>query len=228
MAQAPSSGSPPDEGFRRRPIFPGCSISTTVGRRGTLGCFLSDGDGRTVLLTNFHVLGDFLNHEDVWVIQPAVDDGGQMTHKDRIARFSARDHAFGDGVDAAFAPVDDGVALLWEPPGGAWPSPLIGIRAWKKGDLLIKFGRTTLRTWGRVVQADHIDIAMGTGPPTRIDGFSIEPLPGAGPLSDSGDSGAVWVDENGQAVGLHVGGNSQRAIACDFGLVLDRLGLRLP
>jgi hypothetical protein len=65
--------------------------------------------------------------------------------------------------------------------------------------------------------------------------FRVIPRPGAGDIeiSQGGDSGAIWVDENsGKGIGLHfageIGGNPEQALAHALPQVLQYLNVQLP
>lgn len=200
---------------RVRPALGGYSIGHSAVKGGSVGCLVSDRNepDQVFVLSNSHVLaksgtaklGDS-------VLQPSSRDGG--TAKDMIANlakwvpfdFSAM---FVNKVDAAIAgPVTNAeflseIALLNLRPAGLRSSVQIGTR-------IQKVGRTTRHTFGTVKDIDfRTEIAY--------------PKPGGGigrarftdqvlctRYSASGDSGALVLDEEGLAVGLHVGGTRRR------------------
>jgi hypothetical protein len=105
---------------------------------------------------------------------------------------------------------------------------LRGVRPPALGDVLVKVGRTTGLTRGRV---DGIGTHGGTA-------YSLRLVPTAGspgPICLDGDSGAVWYDAaTALAVGLHCRGPAFReshasyAVASAMTQVFAQLRLRMP
>ena len=118
------------------------------------------------------------------------------------------------------------------------------------GATVVKVGRTTGKTFGRVVGV-HTDFPClgdpsvpGSANFTAHNGLEIEFLPTSGApqnckghtwFAETGDSGSIVVDEQGAVVGiisqvpdpLHAGPNDT-AIACHIVPVLDQLGICIP
>jgi len=110
------------------------------------------------------------------------------------------------------------------------------------GELLVKSGRTTGQTEGRVdgegTYFINYDVRPGVQRRIGIRGFKLvakEPNnPGDVEISSGGDSGSLWYHESsGDAIGLHFAGEisadprHEHAIACNLSRVLERLNVRL-
>jgi hypothetical protein len=201
------------------PVLIGSSVSHVDVTAGTVGAFASKG-GKRYLLSNNHVLADEDRADpgDV-IVQPARQDGG-MRSRNRIAQFSEAvplSPTQLNFIDAALAELDDGVEidprLLREIDGGADRALNgVGPRELAKGTTVFKIGRTTGATEGKVVAFDIRNVVVGYETGNRRFGGLIE-IESADnrAFSDGGDSGALVVDEQMQAVGLLLGGTEQGA-----------------
>lgn len=183
------------------PLRPGVSISHERGSFGTLGMFVRGRSGADAnvlyLLSADHVLAEPGNAgpgDDV--VQPGADDGG--TGADAIAQLARRSQTF----DAAIARVGgargvDNAAFDATTTIADGDFPFIG-------QVLEKSGATTGVTQAQV---DGIGFFEGLGA-----GMHLVPLAADiddVPISDLGDSGAVWYDPStARAIGLHVRGNA--------------------
>jgi endonuclease G len=209
----------------------GVSVSNPYTSAGTLGALVVDIDtGREMVLSNWHVLGGMTDTEagtPIW--QPGSIDGGTAQHKiGHLTRWTIGPY------DAAVALLDGSRNVEPITPDGRpiekSGDPMPGMTVWK-------YGRTSGYTKG------FIDGTHGTVPLTYPtlgatvvlqDIVRIIPLPGdRGEISEPGDSGAVWVDEeSGMAVGLHCAGETgfepEYALAHDIGPVLRTLFVRFP
>jgi hypothetical protein len=107
----------------------------------------------------------------------------------------------------------------------------------KNGDIIVKSGRTTHVTKGRVDGTGRYFINYSVGR-VGVDGFIIVPLDPKNPddveVSQGGDSGAVWIlDGSDTVVGLHFAGETdtrpseEHAIACFASKVFSRLSISL-
>lgn len=190
-----------------RPLAMGASCAHRFVPSGTLGCFVRrhDEPGSVYVLSNNHVLAreDLASKGDL-VLQPATDDGGQPpTHAAAAFTDAVELRAEHNVVDAAIAVVEENIAADIASLDGI--GPLSGVRQapLETGDPVHKVGRTTFTTSGRVrsVRLNNERIEF----PRRFRRFDeiieIEPGPDD-PFSADGDSGALVVDENHQAVGL--------------------------
>lgn len=215
--------------FTEMPL--GVSIGTRHTTAGTLGAkVIDEQDGAEMILTNWHVVGGSPDGEpDLPLWQPGRIDGG------------GQDDTVAVVVRSIIGPFDAAVARLT----GSRPlknetieghpidqpaTPSLGMMVWKSG-------RTTGYTEGFI---DGISMQLTltyptAGPRTLRQVFRVVPRPGAVAVevSEPGDSGAVWVDENtGKAVGLHFAGEAKDqpefALAHDMMAALRACQVRLP
>ena len=131
---------------RERPVGPGLSISSTKSTAGTVCCTVRDEAGERFLFTAYHVLVE----KGTPVIQPGGFDGGRET-EDRIGVVS-----FIPEIGAGTTPVRNGAGLIRLdaeievytdlPEFG----PFRGVADPQLGDVVVKYGRTTGLTRGRV------------------------------------------------------------------------------
>jgi hypothetical protein len=205
------------------PLQPGVSIARANGTAATLGATVQDTSGARCLLCAAHTLregGKFKKGDPI--VHPAPSDApGRFTV---VARYQSV-HL---GMDAGVARLEPGiaatnVALLSNVEIGVPAFPMIG-------DILEKSGRSTGVTQA-VVQG--IGTFIGLFP-----ALHLRPLSGSAsttPLSDLGDSGAIWYDVlTGAAKGLHSSGSGaapngdEYAIATIVASVVHDLKLTWP
>jgi endonuclease G len=184
------------------------------------------------LLSNWHVLADssFAAIGDE-IVQPGARDRGVLP-ADRIATL-ARVLLDVDG-DAAIAtvtgdrPVDPSILEL--------PKPVTSIGLPNVGDIVVKSGRSTSVTRGRVESFGRYFPVYRTRGRVGIDGFKIVTVTEGNPLNEEisgpGDSGAAWILENtGTMVGLNFAGErdpdprKEEALACFATRVFSRLSI---
>jgi endonuclease G len=193
---------------------------------GTLGGVVLDrATGDPMLLSNWHVfVADWSTRPGVAIYQPGRRDGG--TFQDLVARY-ARD-AMAVNLDAAVATTADSRRLSNEqfelgPVRGA-TAPALGMR-------VVKSGRQTGITYGEVTGIDGaVKLRYGFLDRVIRRVVTIEPIAGAGEVSDGGDSGALWLDASSYAcVALHFAGSDfpERALGMEIRPVLDALGVEL-
>jgi endonuclease G len=228
-------GATPGAG-RFSPLQPGISISHRLCPSGTLGLLVKDdlAEGELSVLTNWHILADssFANPGDP-ITQPSAMDGGRPPG-DTVAHLT-RSILDQDG-DAAIAklthnrPIDLTIRDL-----GAVART---IKDPVLGDIVVKSGRSTNVTKGRVEGRGVYFPIYRTKDRIGIAGFEIVPLDRSNPtniaLSANGDSGAVWLlEDSDTVVGLHFAGernvspDKEVAIACFATRVFSRLGISL-
>jgi endonuclease G len=151
-------------------------------------------------------------------------DGG--TSLDTVATLT-RD-AMSVNLDAAAASLNDSRRLVndqldLEPVAGVSPAEL--------GMQVVKSGRTSGVTYGRVTAVEGI-ARMRYGFLERIIRHivTIEPRLDFETVSAPGDSGSWWLDQvTGRAIGLHFAGSNfpERGLALDMPAVLDALNVDL-
>jgi hypothetical protein len=220
-------------------LSPGISVSHKLCPSGTLGLLVTDNaDGGLALLTNWHILADspFAVEGDP-ITQPSSMDGGKQP-QDTVA-FLGRSMLDQDG-DAALARLSGSRAtdLMIRDLGVVArrvADPVIG-------EILVKCGRSTNITHGRVEGRGVYFPIYRTKDRIGIEGFEIVPIDRGNPtnveLSTNGDSGAVWLRDdasvNGTVVGLHFAGErdaapeKEAAIVCFATRVFRRLNISLP
>lgn len=216
-------------------MMPGISVAHKSVSAGTLGAFVIDNiSGKHAILSNWHVLvGSSSAQPGDSITQPGSYDGGRAS-RDTVASLERMilDH---DG-DAAIAILN----------GKRLSNPLIyetnvflnGVNDPALGDILVKSGRTTGVTSGKVDGFGRYFINYSVGR-KGIDGFKLVTVkagnPGNEEISSGGDSGSIWYEPTSlNAVGLHFAGetsptpNEEHAIACYTTRVFQRLNISLP
>lgn len=218
---------------RNRPLLPGCSVGHPNVTAGTLGCFVTTSGNDRLILSNNHVLADEnrATAGDV-ILQPGPLDGGRSP-QDGVATLSSfvpLSDTQNNRVDAAVALLDAGVQEDGNTLTG--PGLIQGVRSdpIEGGEIVLKIGRTTGLTRGRVSAFDVDDVGVGFD--MGVIGFDgqieIEPE-GDSPFSLGGDSGSLIVDEDLRAVALLFAGNDvDVTYANPIEEVFRALGIRLP
>jgi hypothetical protein len=210
---------------RRRQLFMvgGISIGNLVaGGSGTLGISVFDNrTGRELILSNWHVLcrrADCQVGEAI--IQPGQGGGDAGTSRDivgRLVRWSL------DNVDAAVAEPTGQRFLFKEVLEigrvEASAQPSLGMRVRKSG-------RTTGLTEGTIADVSA-DINTPGYPSGTITFHSQIVVEGTTTVTDKGDSGSVFVDDDDRVVGLLYAGSGQRALANPIDAVLAALDIKL-
>lgn len=199
-----------------RPLLIGASVGHVDISAGSVGAFVVR-DGRTCLLSNNHVLANegFASAGDS-VVQPGTLDRGRDP-ADRVADFLTAvdlDPVGTNFVDAALAElvVDHDPSRLREITGSDQVLAGLGPEALDEQATVYKIGRTTGATEGVVTafELDNVMVGYDIGN-VRFDGqIEIEGV-GDGAFSDGGDSGALIVDAEMQAVGLLFSGTDSGA-----------------
>mgnify|MGYP002715672226 CR=1 FL=1 len=230
---------PPWFRLRQRPLLIGCSVGHHAVTAGSLGGFFRHREtGRTVLLSNNHVLAneDLAKTGDA-VLQPGRFDGGRR-FKDRIGTLAGTVPMKTEGsnlVDAAVAAMAEGVPF--DPRSVTGFGLLRGLRdrPVEPGDEVVKIGRTTGLTRGVVtaIELDDVVVDYDKGQITFDRQIEIEGA-GDGAFSSGGDSGALILDRDGDACALlfagsdHGGSNGKGVTnANDLTLVMESLNLEL-
>lgn len=192
---------------------------------GTLGGKVYDRTtGAEMILSNWHVLaGDWRARRGQLIYQPGRLDGGTFAN---VSAYLARD-AMGVNLDAAVATLTGRRRLLNEQLG---LGPVTGARNAQLGDQVVKSGRSSYITYGRIVEINSI-ARMRYGYLERLirDVIIIDRVNG-GEVSRPGDSGSWWLNlATRQAVGLHFAGSDmpERALALNMPSVLDALNVEI-
>lgn len=216
---------------RERPAAPGIGLSHPNCGNGTLGCLVRDRRDRAVyILSNSHVIGDSgLAREGDEIFQPSGKHGG--TNQDVIATFTRAipliftDEGNPNQADAAIARVrrrEDvraAVKLIGVP---------IGINAELRSGMIVqKTGSASQHTVG-MVRDLHFTAPLHYKRPDGGSGRAgFRDLVLCSRFTDGGDSGALVLDMERKAVGLHFAGSELVSAFCRIDVVLDALAVDL-
>lgn len=224
---------------RADPVVPGLSVAHVAETAGTIGCIVYDAaDGAPYILSNWHVLHGSRGDIGDDVVQPGPFDDNR-THLNRLGRL-VRSHV-GHAGDCAIATIE----------GREFRSEIFGLDVRLEqlgepelGDTVVKSGRTTGLTYGRVTRVHTIaaiDYNNGAGE-IEVGCFEIgvdpDHAPADGEVSKGGDSGSVWVFTSGAGnptgimAGLHFAGEVaedpyEHALACYPKSVFEKLEISL-
>ena len=219
---------------RFRPLLGGASIGQEGSDfYGTMGMVVTDAQGSAMALTNFHVLSGNVCalSTSARVTQPAPGDGGQEVIAS-VARWKLDGGSSGiPGVDAAVANIPPSIPVAFGKITEV--GDIRGIASAALGELLTKNGRTSNTTYGVVTDiSSTLTIAFEWGNIQFFDQVSVTVTAPSTIVATSGDSGAVWINPSGKAVGLHFASNAGHTIgfANPMHAVADRLsiGVRSP
>lgn len=219
---------------RFNPLQPGISVSHGARGAGTLGTLVYlEGSNAPVILSCWHVLAPENGRRGDAIYQPSLADGGNP-------RFDVVAH-----LERWFVDEDGDAAIALLTRGRMLETTLLesdveigSARRVVLGEVLEKSGRGTGVSSGLVDGVGRYRLTLHSGGPTWVEGFRLVPVEGAdGPLSDRGDSGAVWFKRRNRSksaagVGLHIDGERRQgdpeyAIACHLPQVLERLEVSL-
>ncbi len=176
------------------PVVPGVSIGHPLISAGTAGCVVYDAaTGKPYLLSAWHVLqGDEGNIGDD-IVQPGAYDDNRVTQN----RLGSLERSYiGIAGDCALTTIED----------RSLQSKIMGLNLAvgrvgepELGDKVVKSGRTTSVTYGRVNRI-HVVLRLDYGGITGIQEigcFEIGPDPDkpakSGQISQGGDSGSAWL-----------------------------------
>ncbi|MFR9769711.1 DNA/RNA non-specific endonuclease [Nocardia sp. SC052] len=228
----------PERKSRLDPIVPGISVAHPSTTAGTIGCVVYDrDDGTPYVLSNWHVLNTAAGNLGDDVVQPGPRDDNRVD-RNRLGKLirshlgTAGDCAVADIENRRFSAAIMGLDVVPDRLGEP-----------ELGDKVIKSGRTTQVTHGRVRRVDVVAKIDYHGVGTRsIGGFEIGPDPDHpavdGEISSGGDSGSAWIFElpDGKTstvlAGLHFAGETgadtdEHALACLPQSVFEKLGITL-
>ncbi|MFC1463243.1 MAG: hypothetical protein ACFLMY_00190 [Candidatus Brachytrichaceae bacterium NZ_4S206] len=225
-----------DRRARLAQLQPGISIGHPGITVGTLGMIVRDKrSGRPAILSNWHVLaGSNAAAPGDPILQPGPHDGGRAPRDAVGALERMMLNEDGDAAIALIAmdtrPFSPEILDLDIAPDSL-ADPNID-------DLIVKSGRTTGVTRGRVDGKGRYFISYPSVGRVGIAGFNIVPREPGNPsneeISSGGDSGSVWLKEGTTTVvGLHFAGeqdprpSEERALACYATRVFDGLQIEL-
>ena len=202
-------------------LRPGASIARAGGSSATLGALVTDQSGASCLLCTAHTLREVQPFKKG---EPIVHPGPKFIPTPAQFATVARFHATHLGLDAGIARLEpnvtaDNIALLSNTVIGPPQVPVTG-------RILEKSGARTQVT--RAVVKSAIGTFEGLHPAFELFSENADFIP----ISEAGDSGAIWYDaQTGAAVGLHCRGSGvmpnghSRAVATLVLSVLDKLKL---
>lgn len=222
---------------KMNPVQPGISVGNFRRGAGTLGCIVYDKDTKQAYaLSNWHVFHGNQGLLGDTVVQPGIlDDNRAETN---ICGKLVRSY-LGIAGDCAIASIDS----------RSFNEAILGLNTHVKklaevelGDVVVKSGRTTEVTFGKVTRIDIvINVPYGL-PAGNVDigcfeiGIHDAIPPSTGEISSKGDSGAAWmiVKAGNKAsdvlAGLHFAGETgsdsyEYALACYPKSVFKKLGI---
>lgn len=217
--------------YKQRPLHSGLSIGSISRYPGTLGLVVRSKHAPVnhFILSNYHVLKP-LSREfngDIW--QQARQDGGDINdsvaHFERDVPIHFSDNGIPNEVDAAIARLRPDIRFLTSIPG---IGPLRGITGIiREGRYVQIVGRTSGLSRGRIIDADFQTRLSYQGPRGERLTAGFRNLVLCEPYTRPGDSGAVVVNTNKFAVGLHMAGSEQVSVFCRIKPVFERLDIEL-
>lgn len=216
---------PPIYHRKVRPAMGGLSIGHYAITAGTLGCLVRRGQD-TCILSNNHVLAnENRGVEGDPILQPGRFDGGKED-KDVIARLDSFVQVQSEETNT----VDAALALPFDPRDVSPDILNIGrIRGTSAADLdekVMKSGRTTRVTNGVIMDVSAtLRVGYATGSYLFTDQMIIQGDKGA--FSAGGDSGALILDYQGNAVGLLFAGSPFFTVANKIGNVEKALNVKV-
>ena len=208
-----------------RPVPIGVSTGHPLVTAGTICCRVRD-SADVFAMSNNHIFADTNEASlDDPVLQPGRFDGGRAP-QDQIGILVDFEPVAFDGsenlIDAAIAltTLDD---LDNETPSDGYGSPSSRTARPRPGMRVMKYGRTTGLTRGRI---DAINVTVDVHYPAGVARFVQQILVAGDEFIAGGDSGSLLVVDRGKSprkpVGLLFAGNASFAVANPIDLVLDR------
>lgn len=213
-----------------RPVPIGVSTGHFNITAGTIGCRVKDASGNVYALSNNHVYADE-NRASIGdnVLQPGPFDGG-VNPDDAIGTlFAFAPIVFSTSannvIDAAIA-LSSTANLGNATPSNGYGTPKSQTLAASIGMRVMKYGRTTVQTKGRVDAINAtLDVGYDSGVARFVDQIVIRP----GSFSAGGDSGSLIVAQKGKdarkPVGLLFAGSSLVTIANPIDAVLGHFNV---
>ncbi|MGH7573477.1 MAG: hypothetical protein ACREMK_16790, partial [Gemmatimonadota bacterium] len=215
-----------------RPVPIGVSTGHPEITAGTIGARVERGTS-VYALSNNHVYADAnqASIRDV-VLQPGAFDGGEAP-RDVIGTLAdfvpiVFTTSANNRVDAAIAETSTS-ELGNATPSNGYGTPRSSTATVGVNDRVMKYGRTTGQTKGRVVAINTtVNVGYGSSGTAR---FVDQIVIGGGGFSQGGDSGSLIVLEKGSGarrpVGLLFAGSSSVTIANPIDFVLDALNVTI-
>jgi len=202
------------------PLAGGVSVGNALAGGGTLAAIVWDNtDGEVCVLSNWHVLCRRANcRVGEAIYQPGPFDGGRS--RDTVAELKR--WRLNRNADAALARLT-GVRPYTRDILGL--NPIVGMDVPALGMQVVKSGRTTKVTKGRI-DGVAFSFTMGYNDGTTQtfeDQIHIVPRPPWPErdyeISEGGDSGSLWINEaTGMAVGLHFAGETSSSITAEHAI----------
>lgn len=199
------------------PLRPGILIKTDSGDFGTLGLLVTSlSDGQAYVLGSGHVLGA----PGTKVFQPNKTLAPKSVGNVTVVNGSPSDAAIAQCSGRGFRNQPQGTNIR-----------INSVRQAAIGEVLKLSGAMTGLTNGEVVWVGIKDIVYGPNDIRKVNGFQLKPATSAEPITEQGDSGALWFDSAGAGVGLHVGGDTDQGnswfFACHLEEVMAKMELSL-
>ena len=211
-ARLPDDATPPQ---------PGCSVSNVTREdSGTIGCLVSDKYG-TYLLSNWHVLRPPRDRDTFDVMSPSAEDYGDPA-RDTIGRIVKHDPELDIAIAEVKVRVRPDVVDIGGPEGqrhldkadlAGYPIKEIWVQLW---------GRTSARQLGTVTGVGEVITARVDGERRTFRNVILTTR-----ILCPGDSGALLMDMDRNAVGLAVCTSEHRSAFLPIGTVLTRLRVEL-
>jgi len=224
----PGGGDPVDPTAKFRPAPIGVSVGHPDITAGTIGACVTKGNTRYILSNNHVLANENQGNNGDDILQPGPFDGG--TSGDKIGDLSQFvDINFGgiNTIDAAIASTAAG-DLLNSTPSDGYGTPKSNPIAASVGMRVMKYGRTTGQTKGRV---QGINATVSVGYDTGSALFVGQIVIGGGGFSAGGDSGSLIVVEKGgnarRPVGLLFAGGGGTTIANPIQDVIDAFAITI-
>lgn len=210
----------------------GASISRLNGDPGTLGCIVQrkGDDSNQYILSNAHVLawsgGLEAKRGEPIIAMDSNEQGEKIAELDRWARLNS-DAGFPNSIDAAIARLSGSFDLATNHVAGKSSFVFENMPVSMVGGFS---GHTEGRVKDPFCQLRISYVIPGR--PTMEYGLSdlvmVTPINESGGFSHGGDSGAVVVNANQQAIGLHFAGSGKFGIFSKIDNVFDKLDIELP
>lgn len=234
--------------WRERPLAGGIQIAVSgfLGvnqAAGTLGCFVRkknggiSADNPVYILTAAHVLKPALKDPNLTIpIDKAVHQPRAAGWDNLVGTSITENLIWSSTIDAGLVKVDPSIGwrnYIWK------IGQVKGVRAPVMGELVMKHGAATGRTYGTVVNTNY-HLAGNGGPSEDLIQINFRPDSEIGDPTEpkekqndsdrfalEGDSGAVVVGQDQMMVGLIHASENGDGVACKMVNVMEGLGVAL-